>query len=169
MTSAPFKAEAPNLFNPPGVTWHPIPTKLATARILVLLLVGLPILALTLGLNSQPGVLSMLAPAAVFLILLWLVWLIRRQVRAIAFAERDEDLLVRRGILFKRLSIVPYGRMQFVDVHAGPLDRMFGIAKVKLHTASPSSNATIPGLTVQEADRLRDVLTARGHSKLAGL
>ena len=29
------------------------------------------------------------------------------------YLERDEDLVVRRGLLFRRLTVIPFGRMQF--------------------------------------------------------
>ena len=45
--------------------------------------------------------------------------------RSWGYAEREDDLLVRRGVMFSRLSVVPYGRMQFIDVQAGPLERLF--------------------------------------------
>ena len=64
----------------------------------------------------------------------WAWWLVGRQAAAIGYAEREDDLLVRRGILFRDLVVVPYGRMQYVDVQAGPVDRRFGIARVQLHT-----------------------------------
>ena len=59
-----------------------------------------------------------------------------RSLRSWGYAERDDDLLVRHGLMYRRLSIVPYGRMQFVDVTAGPLERLFGLATVQLHTAA---------------------------------
>ncbi len=34
-----------------------------------------------------------------------------RRVRAWGYAERAEDLLVRRGVMFRRMSVIPYGRM----------------------------------------------------------
>jgi uncharacterized protein len=92
-----------------------------------------------------------------------------RRVRAWGFAERDEDLLVRRGVMFRRLSVIPYGRMQFVDVTAGPFERSFGLATVQMHTAAAASDARIPGLEAAEAARLRDQLTALGESRAAGL
>jgi uncharacterized protein len=85
------------------------------------------------------------------------------------YAERADDLLVTHGVLFKELVVVPYGRMQFVDVTAGPMDRRFGIAKVELHTASTATDAVIPGLTPEEAERLRDRLAALGEARAAGL
>jgi membrane protein YdbS with pleckstrin-like domain len=89
--------------------------------------------------------------------------------RAWGYAERQDDLLVRRGVLIRRMSIVPYGRMQFVDVTAGPVDRMFRLATVQLHTAAAATDARIPGLAVEEAHRLRDRLAALGEAQAAGL
>lgn len=99
----------------------------------------------------------------------WAWWVIGRQVRAWGYAERDEDLLVRHGVMWREIVVVPYGRMQYVDVHAGPIERLFGIAGVQLHTASAASDARIPGLTPDEAARLRDRLASRGQARLAGL
>jgi uncharacterized protein len=99
----------------------------------------------------------------------WRVVVIFRAVKAWGYAERDNDLLVRHGLLVRRLSIVPYARMQFVDVTAGPLERAFGLATVQLHTAAAASDAKIPGLPPAEASRLRDRLTALGEDRAEGL
>ena len=100
---------------------------------------------------------------------LWRVTAIVRAVRAWGYAERDDDLLVRHGLLVRRLSIVPYARMQFVDVTAGPLERLFDLATVQLHTAAAASDARVPGLRPTEAARLRDRLTALGEDRAEGL
>src|SRR4051795_1941908 len=80
----------------------------------------------------------------------------QRRVGAWAYCEREDDLLVRRGLMVRRLSVVPYGRMQFVDVTAGPAERAFKLATVRLHTAAAASDARIPGLSTDAAARLRD-------------
>ena len=72
-------------------------------------------------------------------------WLIRRQVPAITWAEGAEELVVRRGRMFRTLVSVPYGRLQFVDVQSGPLERRFDMATVELHTASPAERWPDPG------------------------
>ncbi|HWG97739.1 MAG TPA: PH domain-containing protein, partial [Pilimelia sp.] len=95
--------------------------------------------------------------------------LIVRAVRAWGYAERDRDLLVRHGLWTRRLSIVPYARMQFVDVTAGPLERVFSLATVQLHTAAAASDARVPGLEPAEAARLRDRLTSLGEDRAEGL
>lgn len=170
MTDPQPVTSPPSPFDPAGVAWQRVSPRLVTVRLISL---GLSIVLPLTGTALAPllsGVAAFWAlPAAVALVGVWLAVLVVRQVRAIGYAERDEDLLIRKGILFRSLVVVPYGRMQFVDVQAGPLDRWGGIARVQLHTASPSSDASIPGLAPAEADRLRDRLAARGEARLAGL
>src|SRR5262249_55972072 len=92
-----------------------------------------------------------------------------RRVRSWGYCEREDDLLVRHGLLVARLSVVPYGRMQFIDVEAGPAERLFGLSTLHLHTAAAASDARIPGLEAAEAARLRDRLASLGEARAAGL
>jgi membrane protein YdbS with pleckstrin-like domain len=94
---------------------------------------------------------------------------VARSVRTWRYAEREDDLLVRHGLILRKLSIVPYARMQFVDVTAGPLERMFGLATITMHTAAAASDAQIPGLPSAEAARLRDRLSSLGDNRSEGL
>jgi uncharacterized protein len=94
---------------------------------------------------------------------------VRRRYRAWRYKERHEDLIVGRGVMVQRLSVVPYGRMQFVEVTAGPVERVFNLSTVKLHTAAAASDARIPGLQPEEAARLRDRLTQLGEANAAGM
>ena len=103
------------------------------------------------------------------LLLAWCSWIIGRQVRAMGYSERADDLLVVSGVMFRRLVLVPYGRMQLVDVRRGPIDRAFGLATVQLHTATATSDAAISGLTPEAAAGLRDRLAALGETRSAGL
>jgi membrane protein YdbS with pleckstrin-like domain len=96
-------------------------------------------------------------------------WFVRNRFRAWRYQERHEDLVVGRGVMVRRLSVVPYGRMQFVEVTAGPVERLFKLSTVKLHTAAAASDARIPGLERDESARLRDRLTELGESKAAGM
>ncbi len=92
-----------------------------------------------------------------------------RRVAAWAYAERKDDLMVQRGVLVRRQSVIPYGRMQFIDVTAGPLERSLGLATVRMHTAAAASDARIPGLEAAVAATLRDQLAALGEALAAGL
>ena len=94
---------------------------------------------------------------------------VERRFAAWGYLEREDDLLVRRGVLVRRTSVVPYGRMQYVDVTAGPLDRRLGLATVTMHTAAAATDASVPGLLAAEATRLRDRLAALGEARQAGV
>ncbi|MEU4391810.1 PH domain-containing protein [Kribbella sp. NPDC023855] len=160
-----------DLFAPADVSWTPVSPKLATVRRLnaaitfgLLAIAGL--LPLGLLLNWLYGVLFLLLTGLGFA---WSWVLIGRNQQSWKYAEREDELLVSHGIMFRQLVVVPYGRMQFVDVAAGPLERSFGLATVELHTATPATDAKIPGLHPDEAARLRDRLSALGQAQAWGL
>lgn len=92
-----------------------------------------------------------------------------RRVRSIQYRLREDDLLFRRGIMFQRQVAVPYGRMQLVDITRGPVARALGLADLKFVTAAASTAVTVPGLPMEEADRLRDELVALAETRRAGL
>ena len=121
------------------------------------------------GTAASSGVAALTGGLAALVLGAFCLYLLRRRFRAWAYQEREEDLVVSRGVMFRRQSVVPYGRMQFVDVTAGPVERLFKLATVKLHTAAAASDARIPGLEHEEAARLRDRLAALGEAKAAGL
>lgn len=92
-----------------------------------------------------------------------------RRARAIGYVLRDDDLLMRRGIMFQRFVAVPYGRMQLLDIERGPIDRMLGLAELKFVTAAASSRVSIPGLVEADAAWLRDRLIELAESRRTGL
>jgi membrane protein YdbS with pleckstrin-like domain len=107
-----------------------------------------------------------LAPLAV---MAWGWVVLGRNWASWRYAERADDLLISRGVLWHEETVVPYGRMQLVEVTSGPVERRFGLASVQLHTAAAATDATIPGLEPAEAERLRDRLTELGEARSAGL
>lgn len=161
-----------DLFAPPGPPWQPVSPQLARMRrtVLVVLLGLLAVGAVLLGVTLDLPIWLTVALPAVLLALLGFGWaMVGRNAASWGYAERDEDLYIKHGAMFRELVAVPYGRMQFVDVTAGPVEQLFKIASVHLHTASPKTSARIPGLTPDEAARLRDRLTSLGEAQAAGL
>ena len=160
-----------DLFAPSDVSWTAVSPKLAAVRRVTA--------AIVFGLMAVVGLVSFGLMMGWLYGVLWLVlvgigyawtWvLIGRNQRSWKYAEREDELLVSHGIMFRQLVVVPYGRMQFVDVAAGPLERAFGISTVELHTATPATDAKIPGLHPDEASRLRDRLSALGQAQAWGL
>jgi membrane protein YdbS with pleckstrin-like domain len=155
---------------PDTVDWRPVSPKLITVELIARIVWVVVLLAgLGIGWYFAPHWAWGAGMAAVVVYGIWRSVVTVRAVHAWGYAERDQDLLVRHGLLIRRLSIVPYARMQFVDVTAGPLERAFGLATVQLHTASAASDAKVPGLPPAEAARLRDRLTALGEDRAEGL
>jgi membrane protein YdbS with pleckstrin-like domain len=155
---------------PDTVEWRPVSPKLITVELInravwvVVLLAGLFV-----GWTLTEHRLWLAGMVAVVLFAIYRSFVTVRAVRAWGYAERESDLLVRHGLVVRRLSIVPYARMQYVDVTAGPLERAFRLSTVQLHTAAAGSDARIPGLPPEEASRLRDRLTALGEDRAEGL
>jgi membrane protein YdbS with pleckstrin-like domain len=161
-----------DLFAPPGTPWQRVSPRLAVVRRVILtvfLTLGLAVLVAVAVLLPVPAWLPVLLGVLFLALAGWGWWLVGRNVARYGYAELDDELYITRGALFRRLVAVPYGRMQYVDVQAGPVDQLNGIAKVIMHTASPGTTAVIPGLPADEAARLRDRLTALGESQAAGL
>jgi membrane protein YdbS with pleckstrin-like domain len=102
-------------------------------------------------------------------LLLWGWPMLGRNWRSWRYAERADDLLISRGVLWREETVVPYGRMQLVEVTSGPVERHFGLASVQLHTAAAATDAPITGHDPEEAERLRDRLTQLGEARSAGL
>lgn len=145
------------------------PGLLRMRRLLLVVWLG----ALTIGTAALLGWLAGPPWAAFALLplglLLWGWPMLGRNWRSWRYAERADDLLISRGVLWREETVVPYGRMQLVEVTSGPVERHFGLASVQLHTAAAASDARIPGLDPTEAERLRDRLTELGEARSAGL
>ncbi|MEV2193249.1 PH domain-containing protein [Streptomyces phaeochromogenes] len=145
------------------------PGLLRMRRLLLVVWLGL----LTVGTGLLLGLLAGPVWAAFALlplaVLLWGWPMLGRNWRSWRYAERADDLLISRGVLWQEETVVPYGRMQLVEVTSGPVERHFGLASVQLHTAAAATDARIPGLDPAEAERLRDRLTELGEARSAGL
>ncbi|WP_258025244.1 PH domain-containing protein [Streptomyces bambusae] len=153
-----------------GARWVGLPGGLLRLRRLLLVLWTTVLGVVTAVLT---GVLAGPAWAATGLVwagvLGWGWVMLGRNWRSWRYAERADDLLISRGVLWHEQTVVPYGRMQLVEVTSGPLERRFALASVQLHTAAAASDAKIPGLAPAEAERLRDRLTELGEARSAGL
>ena len=161
-----------DLFAPPTDTWIPLsPGYRRLKHLMVLLVWGCWALIAIAAAGLATG--RWWPPVLVAIVFAgWIGYRYRRVdrvYRAWGYAERDTDLYVRSGLLFRRLVAVPYGRMQVVEVESGPIERHFGLATVKLVTASASTDAVIPGLDADAAATLRDRLTEKGETQAAGL
>jgi membrane protein YdbS with pleckstrin-like domain len=83
----------------------------------------------------------------------------QRIYRRLRYGLTDKLLQVVRGWLFHVDTVVPFVRVQHLDVKRGPLDKMFGTATLVVHTAGThNSIVTVPGLSPERAAEIRDVI-----------
>ena len=129
-------------------------------RSLILLAVAVAAeFVLRMQLGVQPGM--VLIPVALFAAMLVFV-LPGRIYRRWGYDMGDEQLRVLRGFLWRTDTIVPFNRIQHIDVAQGPLQRLFGLSTLIVHTAGThNSIVTLPGLATADAETMRE--TIKGH------
>ena len=83
----------------------------------------------------------------------------QRIYRHLRYRLGDRFLQVLRGWMFHSDTIVPFVRVQHMDVTRGPLDKMFGTATLVIHTAGThNSIVTVPGLAPERAEEIREII-----------
>ncbi len=81
----------------------------------------------------------------------------RLRYRFWRFDLRPEELYLERGIWNRVRTIVPLRRIQHLDVSQDVIERSFELGRLIVHTAGArSSDVVLPGLRIDEAERLRD-------------
>ena len=104
-----------------------------------------------------------LGPVVALAVLLILL-LPQRRFEARGYDMAADRLRVVGGLMFRHDTVVPFGRVQHLDVEQGPLERAFGIARLILHTAGThNSSVTVPGLGHDDAIAMREKI--RQHVK----
>jgi len=86
----------------------------------------------------------------------------RRRYRGWGYREGEDEIEIWRGRLIRVRTIVPFGRVQHIDVAQGPIQRAFGLGTLILHTAgTQGASVPLPGLTVAKAEQMRDRIRAK--------
>lgn len=120
-----------------------------------------------------PEVLRIVGLAVIAVFGLWgLWWLLTtpRRTRALGYALESNHLMARRGIVFRSMSSMPYGRIQYVDVDSGPLERMCGVARLTVRTAGTTTGTMVLfGIPLNVAEELRADLVRRADERMAAL
>lgn len=166
-----------DFIDPADIEWKRVSPKYFKVRmisraiwsLIMIALACLPLLLTeVLGWWNMPLWLSVSLAAVMVVWQIWLTVIVSRQVRALGYSERAEHLLTRRGIMFRKVRAVPYGRIQFIDVSSGPIENMVGLSHLDIKTAGGASTV-LPGLDRTEAQRLREILTDLSDTKMVGL
>jgi len=73
----------------------------------------------------------------------------------------ESTLELRRGVVVHTETAIPYFRVQHIDITRSPIERALGLSQLVVRTAAASTDATIPGVAVADADELRRVILSR--------
>lgn len=103
---------------------------------------------------------AVLVPVVLVAVFLALMVPIKRY-HARGYDMGEDRLRVVRGILFRHDSVVPFGRVQHLDVEQGPIERFYGIGTLVLHTAGThNASVRLPGLGHDDAMAMREAIRA---------
>ena len=114
---------------------------------------------------NVPVWLVIVPPVIVVIIAAWSWRIIRRRVTCLSYCEADNDLSVTSGYLWRKHVVVPYGRMQYVELSSGPIERKYGLCRLTLNTAESSATARILGVPREIGEALRERLVAKGEDQ----
>lgn len=163
----------------PEPQWVPAASRYLTVRFVhTLSALALPILAGVAlycagAFFGGPEVLRIVGLAVIAVFGLWGLWWILttpRRTRALGYALESNHLMARRGIVFRSMSSMPYGRIQYVDVDSGPLERMCGVARLTVRTAGTTTGTMVLfGIPLNAAEELRADLVRRADERMAAL
>lgn len=111
--------------------------------------------------RGAPGFIPWLAiPVAG--VMAWMVAIApARRFRAWGYALAGDELHVAHGVWTWVHTIVPLARVQHLDIAQGPIDRLFRISRLIVHTAGTDHAVVVlPGIARETAEELRDVIRA---------
>lgn len=136
------------------VRYRTLRTAAITLAVLALAVVGDRILRIT-----PTGFSPVWLPAAVAVLgAVVTVW-VRTEAGRRAWALRRHDLIYRQGLLFHSTVVLPFARIQHVETASGPLERAFGLRRLRCFTAGGwGANLDVLGLELVQARRIRRYL-----------
>lgn len=155
---------------PPGLEWHSVSSRLGWYR--KIQVVGFGVVVVVAGAALAARVLpagGALLAVCVLIAALLVGWLVTElNWRSWGYVEASDELLLTHGVIWRRLIVVPYRRLQFVDITANTVQQWLGIGTIRLYTAAATTQARIPGVPLADAVSLRARLARAGVARSAG-
>jgi membrane protein YdbS with pleckstrin-like domain len=105
---------------------------------------------------------GIVAVPAALLLGAWALLSPPRRYRCWGYRLGEDELQLAYGLWLRVRTVVPFTRVQHIDLAQGPIERSFGVARLILHTAGTRSGAiTLPGLATADAERFRDLIRSQ--------
>ena len=130
-------------------------------RVVAAILGAVLLIAATIAEIAIPGWTGVVWVPVAIIIAYLVIYLPMRRYATRGYSLAEERLRVVRGVLFHSDTVVPFGRVQHIDVDQGPLERGFGLATLTVHTAgSHNASVSLPGLSHENALAMREDIRA---------
>lgn len=126
--------------------------------------------ALGIMLRVSPTVLGIFLVVGNFVVCFSLVailsWgLASLQYQAFSFTIEERRIVIKKGVLFKKIITIPFTRIQNVNITRNPLTQLLGLSEIVIQTAGISgvqrAEGKLPGVAAGEAEGLRDRIMAK--------
>lgn len=132
-----------------------------TRGIFSLILIAAAVVAFIM-LREIPLWIRLSAAGILILMALWYLLVSKKVFNARSYALRQHDILYSRGLIFRSTTVVPFNRIQHVEIVSGPIDRLFRLSTLKIFTAGGSqSDITIPGLLSSDALNIKSFIISK--------
>jgi uncharacterized protein len=105
--------------------------------------------------------------AGLLVLVSWTTYVIFAGHKKRGLAVREHDILYKRGLIWRAVTIIPFNRIQHIESHRGPIERKLGLATLKIYTAGgASSDIAMSGLTAHRASQLRELILNKTSSEV---
>lgn len=139
----------------------PVDPRYRQARTGALLGVGIAIAiaTITLVILVEDPLVWTIVGAAALVVLLAILALTIAELGRLGYQLREHDVSLRSGAINHRVETIPFSRVQHVTIQRGPIDRWLGLASLEVSSAGP--DLSIPGLAVDDATRIKQLIADR--------
>lgn len=78
------------------------------------------------------------------------------------YALRERDISYKSGLFFKRITTVPFSRIQHVETDEKPVSRIFNLSSLSVYTAGDSSDdLVIKGIRKEVALQIKEYISTK--------
>lgn len=121
-------------------------TYLAAIMTPILILISLVIVLVVLYVSIEIALILTVLYIPIAIVSIFISYWILRFYESISYMLTDEEVIVEKGVWWRRRNIVPYGRVMFVNTVQGPISRRFGVGAAHVLTAGYTGSTSPSGI-----------------------
>ncbi len=87
------------------------------------------------------------------------MFIVQKAWRFKGYALREFDISYRSGVIFPKITTVPFNRLQQVSIKQNPISKLFKLYAVEVvNGAQAMASLSIPGLTEERANQIKSIV-----------